>query len=68
MNDLLVGLSADEALRLAQLSQLTVTSIVHYICGLMTLTECSAVAAGTKDGHDDLHPANWKGDRKTVRG
>lgn len=33
MNDLLVGLSADEALPLAQLSRLTVTSVYHNIVG-----------------------------------
>ena len=58
MNDLPVGRSVDEALRLVQAFQFTVRF-------------CSCVADGvlmcSKDKHGEVCPANWKEGSRTIR-
>ena len=61
MNDLPVGRSVDEALRLVQAFQFTVS------CGTLNVVGGADVGR-MKDEHGEVCPANWREGGKTIRG
>jgi alkyl hydroperoxide reductase subunit AhpC len=61
VNDLPVGRSVDEALRLVQAFQFTVSDFICMWCVL-------ADAEPMKDEHGEVCPANWREGGKTIRG
>lgn len=60
MNDLPVGRSVDEALRLVQAFQFTVSIF-------LSVSDGAGADAFSKDTHGEVCPANWKEGSKTIR-
>jgi peroxiredoxin (alkyl hydroperoxide reductase subunit C) len=68
VNDLPVGRSVDEALRLVQAFQFTVSHSLFFFFVCVCCGRSRGVCFGFKDEHGEVCPANWREGGKTIRG